>query len=226
MNAKKAALVAAIAAAIFMIFPLSSVLKSVRLKNNGIPVEATVSDRNTRGKGLARVTVTFNTSDGAEVTATTPKRNYVSTGEKVKVWYDKDDPTKIDFGDTIGYNMRGVIVAGFISIFCFYLFFRSFMKDAADKRLKSNGMKISAELVTIGRNERYKMGDKNPWVIKCRWTDTNTNREFYFVSKDYTIDPSSYLSGKSRIDVYIDPADPGRYYMDTSFMPEGNITMG
>ena len=226
MNAKKAALVAAIAAAIFMIFPLRSVLKSVRLKNNGIPVEAIVSDRKTSGKGLARVTVIFNTADGDEVTATTPKRNYVSTGDKVKVWYDKDDPKKIDFGDTIGYNMRGVFVAGLISLFCFFLFFRSFLKDAADKRLISNGMKISAELVTVGRNERYRMGDKNPWVIKCRWTDNRTNREYNFMSKDYTVDPSTYLSGRHHIDVYIDPGDPGRYYMDTSFMPEGNITMG
>jgi hypothetical protein len=25
------------------------------------------------------------------------------------------------------------------------------------------------------------------------------------------------------IDVYINPADPGKYYMDTSFMPKDNI---
>ena len=226
MNAKKAALVAAIAAALIMILPLRSVVKSARLKKNGISAEATVSDRDNRGKGLARVTVTFNTSDGTEVTATTPKRNYVSKGDKVTIWYDKEDPKKIDFGDTIGYNMRGVLILGFISLLCFYMFIKSFLKDSANKRLKTKGMKVSAEYLSVERNEKYRMGDKNPWLIKCKWTDSRTNKEFLFISKDYTIDPSSYLSGRSYIDVYIDPDDPGKYYMDTSFMPEGNITIG
>ncbi|HUX94577.1 MAG TPA: DUF3592 domain-containing protein [Bacteroidales bacterium] len=226
MNAKKAALVAAIAAAIFMILPLRSVVKSVKMKKHGILTEATVSDRNTRGKGLTRVTVTFNTSDGTEVTATTQKRNYVSKGDKVEIWYDKADPQKIDFGDTIGYNTKGVLVTGFISLICFYLFIRSFLKDSANKKLINKGMKIFAEYVSVDRNEKYRMGDKNPWVIKCRWTDNRTNKEYYFRSKDYTIDPSPYLAGRNHIDVYVDPGDPGKFYMDSSFMPEGNITMG
>jgi len=226
MNAKKAALVAAIAAAIIMILPLRSVVKSVKLKKNGISTEATVSDRDNRGKGLARVTVTFNTSDGTEVAATTPKRNYVSKGDKVKIWYDKADPAKIDFGDTIGYNMRGVLITGLISLLCFYFFIKSFLKDSANRKLIKIGMKVSAEYVTVERNEKYRMGDKNPWLIKCRWTENKTNKEFYFTSKDYSFDPSSHLAGKSRIDVYIDPGDPGKYYMDTSFIPEGNITYG
>jgi hypothetical protein len=70
------------------------------------------------------------------------------------------------------------------------------------------------------------MGDKNPWVIKCKWIDDSNNKEYYFLSKDYTIDPAPYLSGRYHIDVFIDPADPGKYYMDTYFMPKGNNTIG
>ena len=70
------------------------------------------------------------------------------------------------------------------------------------------------------------MGDNNPWVIKCRWTDNMNNQEYYFVSKDYMIDPVPYLNGRYPIDVFIDPSDPGKYYMDTSFMPKGNNTIG
>lgn len=39
-------------------------------------------------------------------------------------------------------------------------------------------------------------------------------------------DPVPYLNGRYPIDVFIDPSDPGKYYMDTSFMPKGNNTIG
>jgi hypothetical protein len=70
------------------------------------------------------------------------------------------------------------------------------------------------------------MGDNNPCRIKCRWADIRDNKEYYFVSKNYTIDPLPYLDGKTYINIFIDPADPGKYYMDTSFMPKGNNTIG
>jgi hypothetical protein len=70
------------------------------------------------------------------------------------------------------------------------------------------------------------MGNNNPWVIKCKWTDSRNNHEYFFVSKDYTIDPVPYLNGRVHINIFIDPADPGKYYMDTSFMPIGNNTIG
>jgi hypothetical protein len=31
---------------------------------------------------------------------------------------------------------------------------------------------------------------------------------------------------KRRIDVFIDPADTGKYYLDTSLMPKGNNIIG
>jgi hypothetical protein len=92
--------------------------------------------------------------------------------------------------------------------------------------LSRSGMKIAVQFVSVDRNDRYMMGDKNPWLIKCKWVDNRNNQEYYFVSKDYTIDPVPYLNGRYHIDVFIDPADPGKYYMDTSFMPKGDNIIG
>jgi hypothetical protein len=142
------------------------------------------------------------------------------------IYYDPAIPTKIDFGDTIGYNMRGVIIGGLIFFFCFFYFIRYSLSDKANKSLISSGMKIDAEFVSVERNEKYRMGDKNPWVIKCRWIDNRNNREYYFVSKDYIIDPAPYLNGRTHLDVFVHPDDPGNYFMDTSFMPKGNNTIG
>jgi hypothetical protein len=226
MNKKTGLLVASIFIALFFIMPLSSVIKSINLRINGVRTEATVTGRDTRGKGLARVTVTFTLPNGEQITATKQKNNYVSTGDKIKVWYDKENPQNIDFGDTLRYNMRGVLIVGFMLAFILYFFIKTTIADAANKKLISSGMKISAEFVSVDRNERFKMGENNPRIIKCRWTDNRSNKEYFFKSKDYTIDPAPYLKGRSHIDVFIDPADPGKYYMDVSFMPEGNITIG
>jgi hypothetical protein len=226
MKLKIVTLIAAIIALIFLLIPLGSILRSVKIKKSGTQTESTVSDVSRRGKGMPTVTVSFNTPDGTHVSGKAATRKYLTAGDKVMIYYDPDIPTKIDFGDTIGYNMRGVIIGGLIFIFCSFYFIRYSLTDKANKNLITTGLKIDAEFVSVDRNEKYRMGDKNPWVIKCRWTDNRNNREYYYASKDYIIDPALYLNGRTSIDVFIDPGDPGKYFMDTSFMPKGNNTIG
>jgi hypothetical protein len=225
MKIKTVLLIAALVGLVFSLIPLGIIIKSVNMKKHGILVEGTVQKVSSQGKGLRVVTVSFYTTEGQQVTAKASKREYVSTGDVVTIWYDPVKPQKIDFGDTIGYNMRGVIIGGFIFLICFVLFIRAAIKDSANKKLRQTGMKIAAEYSVV-RNEKYRMGDKNPWVIRGRWVDDRNNREYFFASKDYTIDPTPYLAGKDFVEVYIDPADPGKYFMDTSFMPKGNSTIG
>jgi hypothetical protein len=226
MKAKIAALIAAIFFGLFMILPIIGVIKTVKMKKHGILTEATVIDRNTGGKGAARVTIVFNTTDGTEIKATAPKVVFVKSGDLVKVWYDPENPQKIDFGDGIRSNMRTILIIGSISFFLFYIFIKASLKDAANRKLVNTGLKVSTELVSVGRNEKYRMGDKNPWIINCKWTDNKINKEYKFVSIDFKNDPKPFLGGRSHIDVFIDPADPGKYYMDTSFVPAENNFIG
>jgi hypothetical protein len=227
MKTKFAALILALVALIFLLIPLLSITRSEKIKKNGIEVEGIVTGTRTGSKGgLRNITVAFNTSDGTEVIANGSKRNYVSRGEKIKFWYDPSDPKKISFGDTIGYNMRGVVIGGLLSLFGFYFFFRLSLKENKNNKMIKSGKKISAESVSVVRNEKYGWGENNPWMIRCKWTDNTNNKDYYFVSKDYTIDPTPFLNGRYSIDVFIDPDDPGNYFMDTSFMPKGNNTIG
>jgi hypothetical protein len=225
MNKKIAVLILMLAAALFFTIALLSVTRSLKLKKHGIHAEAIVTGR-TRNKGLSTVTVSFNTSDGTPVIAKAAKRGFVASGNRVTINYDQTAPTTIDFGDTVGYNMRGVIAGGLLFLIGFYYFIRFSLSDNLKKKLIRSGRKIVAGNVSVDRNEKYNMGENNPWVIRCSWTDSTSNREYTFMSRDYTIDPAPYLSGRSGIDVYTDPSDPGRYYMDTSFMPKGNNTIG
>ena len=227
MNKKIAVLILMLFAAGILIVAAMSIRKSLRIKKNGVETESIVQSTRTNSKShLKSVTVVFKTSEGKEVTATASTRQFVNKGESVKIWYDPASPQTIDFGDTIRYNMRGVIIGGLLFLFGLYYFIKFSLKDNADSKLLRSGKKISAESVEIVRDERYRMGDSNPWIIKCKWIDNINNKEYEFVSKDYTIDPAPYLQGRSTIDVFINPEDPGKYFMDTSFMPKGNNTIG
>ena len=110
--------------AAIMALTLSYVIKSSGIKKNGISAEGTVVNIGQLGRKteLEKVTVSFNTTDGAVVTASASKREYVSVGDKVVLWYDKADPQRIDFGDTIRYNMRGVFVGAIFVILGIYFF--------------------------------------------------------------------------------------------------------
>jgi len=114
---------------------LPSVLKSVKLKKHGVSTESTVltSKRRSSSKGSTtyEVTVSFNTPDGSEATAKAQKRSSISEGEKVMIWYDPAKPQKIDFGDSIGYNMRGVFIGSFLILLGFYLLFRLIIRDSS-----------------------------------------------------------------------------------------------
>jgi hypothetical protein len=225
MNKKLAVSILMLTGILFLVITLVSVSRSVSIKKHGLQAQGTVISKSGK-KGLSTVTVHFDTPDGNTVTAKAAKRGSVSAGDKVMIWYERADPQKIDFGDTIGYNMRGVFIGGLFFIIGFYYFIRYSIADKKNKKLISSGQKIAAEFVSVDRNEKYNMGDNNPWLIKCKWTDNRNGQEYYFVSKDYTIDPVPYLNGRSSIDVFIDLADPSRYFMETTFMPKGNNTIG
>jgi hypothetical protein len=143
MKQKIALLVLIFAGFVFLALSLPSVIRSANFKKHGNYTESTVlrSNRISSSKGPSTydVTVSFNTPDGKEVTATARKRSFISDGNKVMIYFDSAAPQKIDFGDSIGYNMRGVIASGFIILFGFYFLFRIISKDRAINKILRSG---------------------------------------------------------------------------------------
>ena len=121
MKLKIVVLIVALAGALFLLIALGSVVRSVRIRKHGAFTESTViKSVHTFIKSPVRnVSVSFNTPDGSQVTGTASTRQFVSAGDKIRIWYDPAFPQKIDFGDTIRYNMRGVIAGGFVFLFGF-----------------------------------------------------------------------------------------------------------
>ncbi|MBV5315479.1 MAG: DUF3592 domain-containing protein [Prolixibacteraceae bacterium] len=227
MKTKIAFLIGALVGVIILFIALNGVLRSYNIKKLGHAAESTVVQilSGSLKSGWSKVSVEFITKDGTSITGIAQTRHRLSPGSTVKIWYDPAAPSRIDFGDTISYNMRGVWLGGLFLIFGLYFFIRISIKDRLNQKLIRTGTKVEAESISVERNEKYMQGDRNPWRIRCSWKDLS-NREYYFVSKDYTIDPTPYLAGRTRIEIYFDAANPSNYYMDTSFMPKGNYTIG
>ncbi len=226
MNRKTVTLAGAIFTLILLLIPVTSIINSFRLKSKGKAAVGTVQTVSAQRRGLPRVTVSFSDDEGRQFTSTASKRNRVVTGEKVELWYDPARPDKITLGDTTGYNLKGVVLISIVFLFLAGYFIRFSLTDRTKKLLMKSGRKVQAEIAAVERNEKFRMGPNNPWVIKCRWKDPYSDRELLFYSRDYTIDPAPYIEGRQYLDVYIDLKNSGKYYMDVTFMPAGNNTIG
>lgn len=225
MSKKIAVLIAAAGFGIFMLMPLFSIFKAASLKKHGVKTEATVLSIKSN-KSSNTVTVSFTMADGTEVTAKGVEGKHVVPGDKTAVWYDPEAPQKIDLGGSQRSNIRAVVITGLVFIFLIYLFIKYTLTDLANKKLVKTGTKIEAEFVAVDRDERIKIKGQSPWIIRCSWVDNRNNQKYYFVTKPYTIDPAPYLNGRYHLDVFINPADPKQYFIDTSFMPKGDNTIG
>jgi len=225
MNKKIAVLIAAAVFGVFMLLPLFGIIKSAKLKKHGVKTEATVLSVKSN-KSSNTVTVAFTTADGTEVTAKGAEGKHVVSGDKTAVWYDPEDPQKIDLGGSQRSNMRAVVITGLVFVLMIYFFIKYTITDIANKKLVRTGTKIEADFVAVDRDERIKIKGQSPWIIRCSWVDSRNNQKYYFVTKPYTIDPAPYLNGRYHLDVFINPSDPKKYFIDTSFMPKGDNTIG
>ncbi|HIW06443.1 MAG TPA: hypothetical protein H9889_03840 [Candidatus Ignatzschineria merdigallinarum] len=62
-------------------------------------------------------------------------------------------------------------------------------------------------------------GRSGPYYVKTSWHDHRTNTIYTFKSEILLKNPERYLQGIAGIDVYIDPKNFNRNYMDLQFLP-------
>jgi len=217
-------LIVMFAGAVFISVGLLSILPVVKLKKSGLKTEGIVTGTDFHGKGLMVATVSFKTAGDVEISSSARSHKHLDKGEIVDFWYDRNTPAKITFGDTVGYDMRAVYGGGLFFFLGLFYLLKYRREDQLKNKLVRSGMKVDAEVVAVCRNEKYNMGESAPWIIKCKWHDNINDIDYYFISSDFTADPAQYLGGRTLIPVFLDPSDKGKYFMDTSFIPE-NISI-
>lgn len=143
-------------------------------------------------------------------------------GQPVVVLYDPQDPAHASinsFGSLWGISLLlmglGVFFTGPAIGFAIW-------KRASDRKsawLEANGRRIVAEFTRVELNTSLQVNGRNPYRIQCQWLDLSRNEVHIFHSGNLWFDPTQFVQQKTLI-VLMDPDNPHRYEVDTSFLPK------
>jgi hypothetical protein len=167
--------------------------------------------------------VSYISRDGQKRTCATGSYSYppaYSIGEKVKIFYDSSKPNHARMGTSIRHSITLISIGGAIFILVLIIFLLTVSKEKTSKLLIQTGIKIAADIVSVYYDKSTTVMGKRPFVINCQWLQTHNNTVYTFKSKYIWFDPAPYLGERKQSDVFIDPNDPKKYYMDLSFLPE------
>jgi len=87
------------------------------------------------------------------------------------------------------------------------------------KYLQDFGRDITTEFQSVSLDTSVTVNGRHPYRIYAQWHDPTQNKIVTFKSKAIWFNPVKYIQGKE-IEVRIDPNNPRKYFMDTSFLPE------
>lgn len=82
------------------------------------------------------------------------------------------------------------------------------------------GRKTSIPVADIIYDTSFKVNGRSPFVIVCQYHDAVSNKLYEFKSEHIWYDPTEFVKSREGIDIYVDPNDLTRYYMDISFLPK------
>lgn len=142
-------------------------------------------------------------------------------GENVEVLYDPLDPKRADINGFFSLYLMPLIfgILGTISSLIGFLnIFFANQKRKKQQALLDNGKRISTKFESVQFNSNFKSNGRRPYQIYSQWLDPNTNEVYVFKSENVWFDPTDHIKSEE-IRVTIDPNDPKRYVMDTSFLP-------
>jgi hypothetical protein len=147
-------------------------------------------------------------------------------GENVPVRYDPADPQEARIDTPASIWFVTWILGGLGGVFTsipLALFAIRRQRARREIELRETGALVTTQLQSVVQNRNYRMGyrmaRRYPYLILTQWTNPTDGRVYTFKSKNIPYDPTAFLQGKG-IPVRVDLADPKRYLMDTSFLPE------
>lgn len=186
-------------------------------------VWSTSSGRNRSAAAYPRVR--FRTAAGREVTfvsgvGTNPPS--YRAGESVEVLYDPGDPANArihSFGSLYVLPLVFGILGTVFSLVGGIPFAWTRHVQGRDDWLRANGRRIQADFERVEINGAVRVNGQCPWRIVCQWLNPMTNQVHVFRSHNLWYDPASFITGKT-MEVILDPGNPKRYLVETSFLPK------
>lgn len=145
-----------------------------------------------------------------------------SRGEEVRVLSTPGEPESARIDDFFSLWGVTLIVGGIGTAFFLVgagMFVVPAIRNGSAAKLRETGQLVQSRYQGVERNERLVMNGMSPFQIVCQWQNPVTSDLHVFRSGNLWFDPSSHISGES-IPVYINPANPQKYWVDTSFLPK------
>ena len=169
--------------------------------------------------------VDYTTAEGRTIRhyssfATNPPSYHV--GEKVTVYYLKDDPEKAKLEGFFSLWGVSLILGGLGFIFfCVGAGMRLAAQLAERKEadLRQNGTPVLTQYQSVRLNTRLRVNGRHPFQVVTQWLNPQTGKLHLFYSENLWFDPTSFAEGRE-ITVFLDRQKPKRYFMDLSFLPE------
>lgn len=137
-------------------------------------------------------------------------------GELVDLYYDPANPSKAQlagWGEYLGGIIAGILGLVFTCVSGGYHIIRK-VKHANNARLKESGQLVVADLIAVDINRNIHVNRRHPFFLRCEWKDPLTGQLNTFKSGFIWTDPTPLINNRKKIDVYIDPNNPKKYYVD------------
>jgi Protein of unknown function (DUF3592) len=169
--------------------------------------------------------VKFRAQDGREVQFTSSvssKPPAYSVGEKVEVLYRPDRPEDAEVNAFmslwLGVIILGALGSGFSVVGAAMVLGLGSGKPA-DPTLRLSGMSIQTDFQGVERDTNYNLGSRHAFFVVSQWKNPATGDIHLFRSDPLWYDPTSHMK-TGKITVYIERGNPGKYFMDVSFLPK------
>ena len=143
--------------------------------------------------------------------------------EIVKVMHPEGNPEKGELNDFTSLWLFPLIFGGLGFVF-FAVGAGGFIyqRKANQQRefLLKSGQKITATVAGVNINRSLTVNGRNPFRITCQRHDTANNTIHTYESENIWFDPTSFAPTGKEVTVYVDYANPKKYYVDISFLPK------
>jgi Protein of unknown function (DUF3592) len=166
------------------------------------------------------------TADGRTIqfTSSSGSSSPPSVGDRVEVLYDPDDPDDARLSGFLDLWLFP-LVAGAIGIACGaiggFIAWRTRRPSKEDVEwLRRHGRRAEGASPRVVHCTDIDVVGSSPFRLDVDVHDRLTNKVRVLRSEYIWFDPGPYLTDRQTLDVYLDPEDPERYLVDTSFLPE------
>jgi Protein of unknown function (DUF3592) len=176
-----------------------------------------------RGSGTYYPQFAFITRDGQPIIGNSNAGSNppsFSAGEAVTVYYDPANPHDAKIS-SFAQLWMGALILGFLGVVFTGVGFaiRLYGNRGATRRAKllQNGQQIVARVTGVERNGSVQVNGNYPFHVIAQWQDPTSNKLYVFHSDNLWFDPSEWVKEGQAVTVLIEPGNPKKYSMDTSF---------